>query len=88
LGLVAVFLLHCSPQSFEAAPKLRGAKPENVKVRLDLSGLVQSLRRWEVKILSPDTAQPPFADLSVHRSSPLGRIENYAIVTLFARPGA
>ena len=31
---------------------------ENVKVRLDLSGLVQDLSRWEVKVVSPDAAQP------------------------------
>jgi len=42
------------------------AAAENVKVRLELSGLVCSscindLSRWEVKVLSPDAAQPQFA---------------------------
>ena len=70
------------------------APAENVKVRLDLIGLVCSncindLSRWEVKVLSPDAAQPQFAGLSVHRSVcefTLGRIEHYTVVTLSARP--
>jgi len=60
----------------------------NVKVRLDLSGLVQDLSRWDVKVLSPDAAQPQFADLSLHGSVAeftLGRIEHYTVVTLSAR---
>ena len=63
---------------------------ENVKVRLDLSGLVQDLSRWEVKVLSPDAAQPQFAGLSLHGSVSeftLGRIDHYTVVTLSARPG-
>jgi hypothetical protein len=67
------------------------APAENVKVRLDLSGLVQDLSRWEVKVLSPDAAQPQFAGLSLHGSVcefTLGRIEHYTVVTLTARPGA
>jgi hypothetical protein len=59
-----------------------------VKVRLDLSGLVQDLSRWDVKVLSPDAAQPQFADLSLHGSVAeftLGRIEHYTVVTLSAR---
>src|SRR5579864_4027953 len=66
------------------------APAENVKVRLDLSGLVQDLSRWEVKVLSPDAAQPQFAGLSLHGSVSeftLGRIEHYTVVTLSARPG-
>ena len=66
------------------------APAENVKVRLDLSGLVQELSNWEVKVLSPDTAQPQFAGLSLHGSVSeftLGRIEHYTVVTLSARPG-
>ena len=62
---------------------------ENVKVRLDLSGLVQNLSGWEVKVLSPDTTQPQFPDLSLHGSVAeftLGRIEHYTVVTLSARP--
>jgi hypothetical protein len=60
----------------------------NVKVRLDLSGLVQDLSRWDVKVLSPDAAQPQFADLSLHGSVAqftLGGIEHYTVVTLSAR---
>ena len=62
---------------------------ENVKVRLELSGLVRDLSRWEVKVLSPDAAQPKFDDLSLHGSVcefTLGRIEHYTVVTLTARP--
>jgi hypothetical protein len=66
------------------------APAENVKVRLDLGGLVQDLSRWEVKVLSPDAAQPQFAGLSLHGSVSeitLGRIEHYTVVTLSATPG-
>jgi hypothetical protein len=76
------------------------APAENVKVRLNLSGLYLSglahpqetndLSRWEVKVLSPDAAQPQFAGLSVHGSViefTLGRIEHYTVVTLSARAG-
>jgi len=62
---------------------------ETVKVRLDLSGLVQDLNRWEVRVLSPDAAQPQLAGLSLHGSVSeftLGRIEHYTVVTLSARP--
>jgi len=62
---------------------------ENVKVRLDLSGLVQDLSRWEVRVLSPDSAQPQLADVSLQRSVAeftLRRIEQYTIVTLSAIP--
>ncbi len=66
---------------------------ENVKVRLDLSGLVdlgesKDLSRWEVKVLSPDAAQPQFTGLSLHGSVcefTLSRIEHYTVVTLSAR---
>ncbi len=67
------------------------ARAENVKVQLDLSGLVQDLSRWEVKVLSPDAAQPQLTGLSLHGSVgefTLGRIEHYTVVTLSARPGA
>jgi hypothetical protein len=63
---------------------------ENVKVQLDLSGLVQDLSRWEIKVLSPDTSRPEFSGLSLHGSVCefiLGRIEHYTVVTLSARPG-
>jgi len=66
------------------------APAENVKVRLDLSGLVQDLSRWQVDVLSPDAAQPQFAGLSLHGSVgefTLGRIEHYTVVTLSPRPG-
>jgi hypothetical protein len=61
---------------------------ENVKVLLDLSGLVQDLSRWEAKVLSPDTAQPQLADLLLNGSVgefTLGRIEHYTVVVLSAR---
>jgi hypothetical protein len=63
---------------------------ENVKVRLDLSGLVQDLSRWEVKVVSPDAAEPQFDGRSLHGSVcefTLGRIDHYTVVTLSARPG-
>jgi hypothetical protein len=62
---------------------------ENVKVRLNLSGLVQDLSRWEAKVLSPDTAPPQLADLLLNGSVgefTLGRIEHYTVVVLSARP--
>jgi hypothetical protein len=70
------------------------AAAENVKVRLDLSGLVdlretQDLSGWEVKVLSPDAAQPQFADFSLHGNVcefTLRRILHYTVVTLSARP--
>ncbi len=65
------------------------APAENVKVRLELKGLVQDLSSWEVKVLSPDVAQPQLSDLSLHGSVCefiLGRIEHYTVVTLSARP--
>jgi hypothetical protein len=69
---------------------------ENVKVRLDLSGMVCSacindLSRWELKVLSPDAGEPQLAGLSLHGSVAeftLGRIEHYTVVTLSARPGS
>ena len=70
------------------------APAENVKVRLELSELVCStctndLSRWEMKVLSPDAAQPQFAGLSLHGSVcefTLSRIQHYTVVTLSARP--
>jgi hypothetical protein len=62
---------------------------ENVKVRLDVSGLVPDLSRWEVKVLSPDAAQPQLAGLSLHATVAeftLDRIEHYTVVTLSALP--
>ena len=66
---------------------------ENLKVRLDLSGLVdlretKDLSRWEVKVLSPDAGAPEFTGLSLHGSVAeftLRRIEHYTAVTLSAR---
>src|SRR5208283_4533412 len=55
---------------------------------LDLSGLGHDLSRWEVKVLSPDAAQPQFAGLSLHGSVcefTLSRIEHYTVVTLSAK---
>ncbi len=67
---------------------------KNVKVRLDLSGLVdlgetKDLSGWEVKVLSPDAAEPQFQGLSLHGSVcefTLGRIDHYTVMTLSARP--
>jgi hypothetical protein len=63
---------------------------ENVKVRLDVSGLVADLSRWDLKVLSPDAAPPQLAGLSLQGTVAeftLGRIEHYAVVVLSARPG-
>jgi hypothetical protein len=62
---------------------------ENVKVRLELGGLVQDLSGWEVKVLSPDAGEPQFDSLSLHGSVcefTLSRIEHHTAVTLSARP--
>jgi hypothetical protein len=69
------------------------APAENVKVRLELSGLVdpgeaKDLSRWDVKVLSPDAAQPQFASLSLHGTVAeftLSRIERYTVVTISAK---
>ena len=60
---------------------------ENVKVRVELSGQVQDLSRWEVKVLSPDAAHPQLSGLSLHGSVgefTLGRIDHYTAVILSA----
>jgi hypothetical protein len=65
-----------------------------VKVRLQLSGLVdlgeaKDLSRWDVKVLSPDAAQPQLAGLSLHGDVcefTLRRIQHYTVVTVSARP--
>jgi hypothetical protein len=65
------------------------APAEDVRVRLELSGLVQDLSGWEVKVLSPDAAQPQFAGLSIHGNVfefTLKRIRHYTVVTLSASP--
>lgn len=57
---------------------------ENVKVRLDLSGLVPDPSSLELRVLSPDEIRPQLADLSVHRNViefTLRRIEHYTVVT-------
>jgi hypothetical protein len=66
------------------------APAQNVKVRLDLSGLMQDVSRCEVRILSPDAPEPHVDGLSLHGSVAeltLGRIEQYTVVTLSAQPG-
>jgi len=66
------------------------APAENVKVRLDLSGLVQNLSGWEVKVLSPDAAQPQLTGLSLQGSVAeftLREIEHYTVVTFSDRAG-
>jgi hypothetical protein len=65
------------------------APAQNVKVRLELNGLVPDLSRWELKVLSPDVAEPQFADRSMHGSVvefTLRQIEHYSVVTLSAEP--
>jgi hypothetical protein len=72
------------------------APAENVKVRLDLSGLVdqqetKDLSRWEVNVLSPDAAQPQLSGLSLRgtvAAFTLDRIEHYTVVVLSARPSS
>ena len=62
---------------------------ENVKLRLDLSGLVKDLSGWDVEVLSPDAKQPQLTGLSFHgtvAACTLGRIEHYTVLTLSARP--
>ncbi|HTZ81842.1 MAG TPA: hypothetical protein VMB66_01540, partial [Candidatus Acidoferrales bacterium] len=62
---------------------------ENVKLRLDLSGLVKDLSGWDVEVLSPDAKQPQLTGLSFHgtvAAFTLGRIEHYTVLTLSARP--
>jgi len=66
------------------------AAAENVKVRLDLNGLVEDLSRWEVKVLSPDETRPQLAVLSLHRriiEFTVRRIEHYTVVTFSDRAG-
>ena len=66
------------------------APAENVKVRLELRGLVdlgesKDLSGWGVRVLSPDAEQPEFAGLALHGSVcefTLSRIEHYTVVTL------
>jgi hypothetical protein len=65
------------------------SQADNVRVRLELSGLVEDLSGWEVKVLSPDAGQPQLGGLSLHGSVSeftLGRIEHYTVVTLSAKP--
>jgi hypothetical protein len=65
------------------------APAENIRVHLEMSGLVQDLSGWEVKVFSPDTAKPQFAALSLHGSVSeftLRTIDHYAVVTLSTRP--
>jgi Glycoside-hydrolase family GH114 len=62
---------------------------EKMKIRLELSGLVQDLSRWEMKVLSPDEALPQITDVSLQGSVAeftLGRIEHYAVVSFSATP--
>jgi hypothetical protein len=66
------------------------APARDVRVRLELRRLVQHLSHWQVKVLSPDAAQPQLAGLSLHGSIiefTLRRIEHYTVVILSAKPG-
>jgi hypothetical protein len=61
---------------------------QNVKVRLQLDGLVQDVSRWEVKVHSPDEAQPQLAGFSLHGSVAeftLRQIGHYTVVTFSDR---
>jgi hypothetical protein len=65
------------------------APANDVKVRLNLGGLVGDLSRWKMKALSPD-GQPRLNGLSLHGNVAeftLERIEHYTVVTLSADPG-
>ena len=67
------------------------APAENVKVRLDLSGLVQNLSGWDLKVFSPDAAEPPLAGLSLHGSVAeftLRQIDHYSVAILSASMGS
>ena len=62
---------------------------EHVKVRLELSGLVKDLSSCELKVLSPDAADPQLTGLSLHGSVAefsLGKIEHYTVVIISAKP--
>jgi hypothetical protein len=66
----------------------QNAPAKNVKVRLDLSGLVQDLSRWDVEALSPDVTQQQLSGLSLHGSIcqfTLSEIEHYSVVTFSLR---
>ena len=66
------------------------ASAENVKVRLELSGLVPDPSRLELKVISPDGPQPQLTGLSLDRSVikfTVRRIEHYTVVTLSDRAG-
>jgi hypothetical protein len=66
------------------------APADNVRVRLDLKGMVQDLSRWELRVLSPDADAVQFSGLGLHGSVcefTLRRIEHYTVVTLTERPG-
>jgi hypothetical protein len=65
------------------------ASAVNVRVRLELRGLVQDLSRWELNLFSPDAPQPRTTGLLLRGSVAqftLGRIEHYTVMTLSARP--
>jgi len=64
------------------------ASAENVKVHLDLTGLVEDVSGWELKILSPDTDQPQYANVSLHgrlAEFTMARIDHYTLVVLTGR---
>jgi hypothetical protein len=62
----------------------------NVKIRLQLGGLVPDPSSMALKVLSPDETQPQLAGLSLHRNViefTLRRIEHYAVVTFSDKAG-
>ena len=65
------------------------APAQNLKVRLELNGLIPDLSRWKLKVLSPDVTEPQFSDVSMQGGVvefTLRQIEHYTVVTLSAQP--
>ena len=66
----------------------RSAK-EDVRVLLNVTGLVKNLSHWRVAVLSPDEPRPRISGLSLHDSVAeftLHRIQHYTVVILSADP--
>jgi len=65
----------------------QNAPAKNVKVRLDVIGLVQGLYGWRLEVLSPDPIQPRLGGISIHGSVAeftVDAIEHYTVVKLSA----
>jgi hypothetical protein len=64
------------------------APAENVKIRLELNGLIPDPSRLELKVLSPDATEPSFAGFSLHGSVAeftVREIDHYTVVTFSDR---